>query len=102
MQFNLRQMFFWITMIGLVLFLIRPIIVYVEPHSIGTFINFYRHIGYLVGIETPYVEPRSQYGADLVFTVIGLFSSIFLHVTACIFGFNWLRDIYYLYCKDYE
>ncbi len=93
MKFNLREMFVWTGIAAFVCFVLRRPVVYLinADGAGGVFLNFYRHLGYVVGYDTPYAKNTLSVGVDLVVFLVALVSSAILHV-ALVFGMVCLLD----------
>jgi hypothetical protein len=83
MRFTIRYIFAWTTIICILLFVFRiPLtLLFESSDAIPAFINPFRHLGYIVGIETKYVNIK--YGLSTFAKVLFLFGcclSCFLHV----------------------
>jgi len=102
-KFNLRQLFFFLTLVAFILFLIRPFIVFVldgvDREAVGVFLNTYRHIGYLFDIKTEYVHSNRVKLIDGFAFTVGFISSILLHVVFFMAFVYYAKVVFNKYCK---
>ena len=110
MKYNLRQLLFFITLFAFLLFLFRPILKNIGDDQVGAFCNGYRHLGYLFDMDVKYHPPKyvtfkGNQEPSLLWMipcVIGVMSSIVLHIAFIYHTSSFLITFYYTHCVDYN